>query len=86
MVVNIDLPAVMSARPEVASMITQLLGGTESSSVAISSTKKSKVGVGPVFQGKSDCSFVGDHPRARGSGEDDDGNFDGPRRGRAPAL
>jgi hypothetical protein len=38
-----DLPNVMSARPEVASMITQLLGGTESSSVAISSTKKSKV-------------------------------------------
>ena len=33
----------MSARPEVANMITQLLGGTESSSVAISSTKKSKV-------------------------------------------
>jgi hypothetical protein len=39
-----DLPEVMSARPEVASMITQLLGGgSESSSVAISSTKKSKV-------------------------------------------
>jgi len=34
----------MSARPEVANMITQLLGGgTESSSVAISSTTKSKV-------------------------------------------
>ena len=33
----------MSARPEVANMITQLLGGTRSSSVAISSTKKSKV-------------------------------------------
>jgi hypothetical protein len=39
-----DLPEVMSARPEVANMITQLLGGgTESSSVAISSTTKSKV-------------------------------------------